>query len=324
VKNISRFGEPIESIIDDIKKTIGDGKLYVAFSGGLDSSVVAALAKIALGPERVELVTTKFDFTYPQSVNIIEQFTSMMGLKHVYVDGSEWQRKIWKKGPACNACTKGPKLQSVKKYSKGLVATGAELGDTWGQQGIKVNDGLYSPLSSLSRLEIEQIANVLEIKIQKIGENAGREGCMLKHLLKMMTSFEFHGYAVYESNRILMDLVESNGLTFSIANVKIIGPLSSNIALVNLWPEPSYEFKAMVKNELSKISQIDRTDFVDAPIELKITANSGIYNDEKARYWIENGRLKPDFARPISIEWKSSKNKRLSTFAVVDYQKVKL
>lgn len=320
MKNISRFGEKIDSIIEDIRKTVGDKKIYIAFSGGLDSSVVAALSKIALGSENVELVTTKFDFTYPQTIEIIEKFSSDLGLKHTFVDGSEWQKEIWRFGPACNACTKGPKLQSVKKYSQGgIVATGAELEDTWGQQGIKINDGIYSPLFSLSREEVQNAAQLLGLKITKIGENSKREGCILKHLLKMMISFDFHGRAVYEANKELMKIVKNADMNFSIANAKIIGPLSKNFALINLNPIPSSKFMSEVKERISKIPQIEKVEAVDRPIKLKVIANPGIYNDENAKYWIENGRLKPDFAAPVSIDWKVSQNNRLNTFQVVDF-----
>jgi uncharacterized protein len=321
VKNISQFGDLIDSIIEDIRKTVGNKKAYVAFSGGLDSSVVAALSKMAVGSERVELVTTRFDFTYPQTIDIVKNFSSEMGLKHVFVDGTEWQKNIWKAGPACNACTRGPKLQKVKEYSKdGIVITGAELEDTWGQQGIKVNDGIYSPISTLSREKIQNIAQILGLKIDKIGENSRREGCILKHLLKMMTSAEFHGKAVYESNVLLMNFVKNSGMVFSIANVKIVGPLSKNFALINLYPLPSDKFITQVKEEIQKIPQIEKVEVINRPIKLKIIANPGIYNDEKAKYWIEHGRLKTDFATSISVEWKISANNRLNTFQVIDYE----
>ncbi len=319
MKNISLSGD-IDFIIDDIKNTVGDKKLYVAFSGGLDSSVVAILSKMALGSEKVELVTTKFDFTYPQTIEIVRKFSSDARLKHVFVDGSQWQRQIWKSGPACNACTRGPKLQSVKSYAKdGIVATGAEFEDTWGQQGIKINDCIYSPISHLSRSQVQEIADLLGLKIEKIGENSRREGCILKHLLKMMTS-EFHGKAVYESNVQLMNIVKSSLTNFSVANVKIIGPLSKNFALVNLQPLPSPELLTEIKNIIGAIPQIEKTEIVNKSIRLKIIANPGIYNDEKARYWIENGRLKSDFAFPICLEWEISKNNRLNTFQIVDYE----
>ncbi|MCL4407036.1 MAG: ExsB family protein, partial [Thermotogae bacterium] len=189
----------------------------------------------------------------------------------------------------------------------------------WGQQGIKINDGIYSPISHLSRSQVQEIADLLGLKIEKIGENSRREGCILKHLLKMMTS-EFHGKAVYESNVQLMNIVKSSLTNFSVANVKIIGPLSKNFALVNLQPLPSPELLTEIKNIIGAIPQIEKTEIVNKSIRLKIIANPGIYNDEKARYWIENGRLKSDFAFPICLEWEISKNNRLNTFQIVDYE----
>ncbi len=320
MRSISQCGEFLSSIVEDIRKTVGTSKLYVAFSGGLDSSVTAALAKIALGVNKVELVTTRFDFTYPKTIEVVKKFAESLGLKHTFVDGADWQNRIWKFGPACNACTKGPKLQNVKAYANGLVATGADGNDTWGQCGLKNYNGFYSPLFSLSRKEVEALANCLELKVEKIGENAGREGCMLKHLLKMLAVPKFHGAAVYKSNLMLMSAIERYDMKFSVANVKIIGPLSKNIALINLKPLPSTSFARDLIKDLSTIEEIHSVEIVNAPLELKIIANPGIYNNEKSRYWIEKGRLAPDFAVPISVKWQNSKNNRLRTFQVIDYE----
>ena len=319
-RNISQCGELVDSIVEDIRKTVGKEKLYVAFSGGLDSSVTAALAKIALGADKVELVTTHFDFTYPKTIRVVKKFAESLGLKHTFVDGSDWQKRIWKSGPACNACTRGPKLQSVKMYANGLVATGADGDDTWGQCGLKKYNGFYSPIFSLSRKEVKMVADCLELNVEKIGENAGREGCILKHLLKMMVVPTFHGVAVYKSNLLLMSAIEEFDLNFSIANVKIIGPLSKNIALVNLKPSPPISFVEKLKRKLSNIEELHSMEIVDAPVKLKIIANPGIYNNEQSRYWIEKGRLAPDFAMPISVKWQISRNNRLTTFQVIDYE----
>ncbi len=314
----------IKQLVEDIINVVdesGSQKLYVAFSGGLDSSVVATLAKKALGKKRVELVTTRFHFTYPKTLEITKEFACSLGLKHTFVDATQWQAKIWKQGPSCNACTRGPKLISVKEYAKGdLVATGAESEDTWGKWGLKIHNGFYSPLFSISRNEVKKIANCLNIRIMKIGENSGREGCILKHLLKMMAVFDYHGKAVYKANVLLMRMIEKNKMDFSTANVKIIGPLSKNIALVNLKPYPSESFKNELKNELVKIEEISEVDFVDKPIVLDVLANPGIFNNKNSRYWIEHGRLAPDFSSQIKINWKLSKNNRLKTFSVVAYR----
>ncbi len=313
--------EEIKRIVNEIKKFSNEAGVCVAFSGGLDSSVVAALAVKALGKEKVELVTTKFAFTYPKTLEVVEEFSRWLGVKHSFVDATQWQERIWKGGPSCNACTRGPKLSSVKTYAKGrLVLTGAEGGDTWGKMGLKVYNGFYSPLFSLEREKVEQIADCLNLKIRKIGENAAREGCILKHLLKMMAVLSFHGRAVYESNLALMSFLKKEKMTVEIANVKIIGPLSENVALVNIKPIPSNDIKMKIKEKISKISVISKVEIVDRPIVLTLVANPGLYNNERSRYWTEKGRIAPDFAATVSLEWRISRNKRLKTFSVVSYR----
>ncbi|HOG35705.1 MAG TPA: ExsB family protein, partial [Petrotogaceae bacterium] len=52
--------ELVEKIKEDIVQTVGQERLYVSFSGGLDSTVVALLAKDALGSDRVTLLNVCF------------------------------------------------------------------------------------------------------------------------------------------------------------------------------------------------------------------------------------------------------------------------
>ncbi len=312
--------EKVESIVKEIKRISEETPVCIAFSGGLDSSVVAALAVKALGKEKVELVTTKFNFSYPRALSLVEEFTDSIGVKHTFVDGAKWQQTIWKGGPSCNACTRGPKLESVKAYAKGrLVLTGAEGGDTWGKWGLKMYNGFYSPLFSIPREEVKALANCLDLQIKKIGESSQREGCILKHLLKMLAVPNFHGRAVYEANVMLMNFLSEKKINAELANVKIIGPLSKNIALINVKSNLSQELKKELKARISHISVVSEVEFVDRPIVLTIIANPGLYNNAKSRYWIEKGRISPDFSAPVKVEWKISKNNRLKTFSVVSY-----
>jgi uncharacterized protein len=66
------------------------------------------------------------------------------------------------------------------------------------------------------------------------------------------------------------------------------------------------------------VEEIDEVRWIDGEAKLKILANPGIYNSREARYWIERGRLAPEFAFPIRFEWARSTNRRLETFQVVD------
>ncbi len=313
----------MREIVEDIRETVKDGKLYVAFSGGKDSSLVAILAKMALGEERVELVTVDWGpYTYEKSRKIVRSFAEKYGLKHTFIPSNGLQEKVWRYGPSCNACTRDVKTRLVKEYAGGcLVASGANASDSWGKTGLKVFDGVYSPLYRVGKAEINAMIDHLGIEVRKIGESAGREGCKLKHLLKMLINPNYHGRAVSVANEILLNVLEKHGFAPELANVKIIGPLSRNIALVNVKPFPPEEIVEEIVEKLSEEKTIDEVVVVDGPMRLFVLANPAIYRNEESRKWIKEGRLQPEFAFPIEIEWRESKNNKLRTFQVVDARK---
>nr|WP_296907474.1 7-cyano-7-deazaguanine synthase [Thermotoga sp.] len=306
-----------------MEETVKDGKLYVAFSGGKDSSLVAILAKMALGKERVELVTVDWGpYTYERSRQIVRNFAEKYGLKHTFISSNGLQEKVWRYGPSCNACTRNVKTHLVKAYAgKHLVASGANASDSWGKAGLKVFDGVYSPLYRVGKAEINAMLEHLGIEVKKIGESAGREGCKLKHLLKMLINPNYHGKAVSVANEILLNILEEHNFTPELANVKIAGPLSRNVALVNVKPLPPGKIVEKIVERLSREETIDEVVVVDKPIKLFVLANPAIYRNEASRKWVKEGRLQPEFAFPIEVEWKESRNNRLRTFQVIDYRK---
>jgi len=311
----------IEDIKKDIKDTIKDEKLFVAFSGGLDSTVVALLAKDALGKEKTELVNVLWGANvYSKSVEAVLKFAYEADLKINFVDGELEQEKLVSFGPNCNQCTRGIKMAKVKEFAlKNIVATGSNQCDSWGKTGIKLMNGLYAPLVNLEKKDINKILDYYGVKIQKIGENLEREGCKLKHLLKLAARNDYHIRAVSIANEVLIDILDCFEFKRTIANVKIIGPLSKNIALINVNPQPDEEIKKIIIEKLSTEKSINEIVWVDRPLKLVITATAGITNNVESRYWVLNGRLAPEFAFDVTAEWKATKNKKLKTFNVIDY-----
>ncbi|MCG2821434.1 MAG: asparagine synthase-related protein, partial [Candidatus Atribacteria bacterium] len=53
--------DEINNILEEIRKVSQGEEIVVAFSGGLDSTVVSALAIQALGREKVEAITVSFE-----------------------------------------------------------------------------------------------------------------------------------------------------------------------------------------------------------------------------------------------------------------------
>jgi uncharacterized protein len=209
----------------------------------------------------------------------------------------------------------------VKGVARGrLVLTGANRSDTWGKLVLKVCNGYYSPLLDLDKPKIRTIAGVLGLVIPRIGENPGREGCKLKHLLKPLVNPDYHGRAVADANELLLGLVKEAQFPAELANVKIIGPLSRNVALVNLRPVPPPDLEVRIATALREIPVLDEVHMVAGPITLIAKASPAVAGDPHARYWLQHGRLQPDFAFPIEVDWRPSTNARLHTFHVVDFR----
>lgn len=310
----------VEALLREIREVTAGAPVAVAFSGGLDSSTVAALARDALGADHVLLVTVNMgQYAYRRGNAIVLEMADQLGLQQRCLLGQKMQHVVQRGGPACNRCTREIKLGMVKAAARGrLVLTGSNRSDTWGQMGVKISNGIYSPLLDLDKPEIRAIADELGLRIPRIGEHWGREGCTLKHLLKPLINPDYHGRAVAEANEALLRTLAGAGFEAALANVKIIGPLRCNIGLVNVRPEPPDSLKAAVLSALRAIQALDEARFVDRPTRLIIKSGPALSGDAGGRYWVAHGRLAPDFAHPIEVEWRPSPNGKLHTFHVVD------
>ncbi len=309
-----------EGLIAEIREVSAGAPVAVAFSGGLDSSTVAALARDALGASNVLLVTVNMgQYAYRRGNAIVLEMAEQLGLAQRCLLGQKMQHVVQRGGPACNRCTREIKLGMVKAASRGrLVLTGSNRSDTWGQLGLKVSNGYYSPLLALDKPQIRAIADDLGLRIPRIGEHWGREGCKLKHLLKPLINPDYHGRAVAEANEVLLRMLADAGFQAELANAKIAGPLRRNVALINVRPEPPEALKGEILDAVGALEVIDEARFIDGPARLIIKAGPALAGDANARYWIHHGRLAPDFAHPIEVEWRPTPDGRLHTFHVVD------
>lgn len=298
-------------------------QVVVAFSGGMDSTVALFLTLEALGRERVLAVTVDWGPYLPEKARkniafLVEHF----GVQHTYLPGQHLLEAVARGGPSCNRCTKVAKLGAIRKFfGEGtLIIGGANKSDSWGIRGVKFLGDTFSPLFDLGKEDIAMLAAFLGIPIRRIGENRIREGCYLKHLLKPLASPEYHGKAVVAANDTLLRLLDEASYPRDIANVTVIGPLRENIALVNVSPLPEAPLRERIVSALSAIPELSRVVFVDAPLQLFIRANPGIYRNDLSRFWLARGRIQPDFAVPVECVFLPSTNRRLQTFQVVDYR----
>jgi uncharacterized protein len=320
--NNTEIAAKVDSTIKRIRQISAGKSVNIAFSGGLDSTLVLFLAKEALGKDRMKAVNVDFgQFTYKRAARNVNTICENMQVELYRISGEREQKELMKRGPDCNLCTKKIKLGLIKAYSKeGLVLTGSNQSDSWGKYGTDYFSGFFAPLFTCSKEEVGEMANYLDLKIERIGENAFREGCKLKHLLKPLVNPDYHGKAVSLANEILLDKIKELNIYSKMANAKIIGPLSKNIALINIFPLPaSQKHLKTILDSIASIEQIDSCTIVSKPLQLTIKADKGQFNNLRSRYWIEQGRLQPEFAAPLKFRWLLTTNHRLKTFQVVDY-----
>jgi len=93
--------DEITNILEEVKKTSREEDVVVAFSGGLDSTIVAVLAIQALGREKVEAITVSFgEYSYTKGLKNIQSISKDLDLKLKIVQGKKEQERVLKKGPA--------------------------------------------------------------------------------------------------------------------------------------------------------------------------------------------------------------------------------
>jgi len=298
-------------------------QVVVAFSGGMDSTVALFLSLQALGREKLISCTVDWGIYFPSLAREnVDYWVNELGVSHVYIPGREEMERIMRGGPSCNRCTKEAKLGTIRRYfgDRVLIVGGANQSDSWGKRGVKLLNNTYSPLFELNKEEIADLASFFSLPLRRIGENKLREGCLLKHLLKPLVS-SYHGRAVVKSNEALLKSLNERNIERDIANVKIIGPLRHNIALINVRPLPSPDVREEIADSLSSIEEIDEISWVDGPLTLVARANLGQYRNPSSLYWLEKGKLQPEFAFPVTVCWMPSSNRKLHTFQVVDFKK---
>ena len=315
------------SLQNEIRKTLPpESRVAIAFSGGMDSTVAACCVRAAIGEERAVLVHFNFGpYTYQKTAENVKSLSRRIGLPLILIDKQKEIEAVSRKGPSCNLCTKRVKLGGMMAFANehraDWIISGANQSDTWGQYGIPIHRNTYSPLFHLNKPEIRVMLEYFGFTLGDVrsGESALREGCKLKHLMKAMAVPEYHGKAVCLSNEMLLSRLREEQVDSEFANVKIIGPLGRNIALINAFPLPPIPLRKRLVAEIATLDEISEAAFVDRPVTLYLKANPGLFRSQHSRYWLEAGKIQPEFSEQLRFVWMESPNRSLKTYHAVDY-----
>jgi GMP synthase (glutamine-hydrolysing) len=78
-----KLEDRLDLVIEDIQRTVGDRNVFVLVSGGVDSSVTAALLFKALGPEKVYAVHIDSGLMRHQESDLVCDALKALGLRHL-------------------------------------------------------------------------------------------------------------------------------------------------------------------------------------------------------------------------------------------------
>ena len=83
------YEELVADQVERIRSQVGDKKVLLALSGGVDSSVVAAMLIKAIGKQLVCVYVNHGLMRKGESESVVEVFKNQMDANLVYVDASE-------------------------------------------------------------------------------------------------------------------------------------------------------------------------------------------------------------------------------------------
>ncbi len=272
----------IEEQIAEVRAQVGDKKVLLALSGGVDSSVVAALLIKAIGKQLVCVHVNHGLMRKDESENVIKVFKGELDANLIYVDATdrfldllagvsepEKKRKIIGKEFIEVFADEARKLSDVDYLAQGTIYPDIleSIKQAEGKQAVKSHHNVGGLPEDLKFELVEPIKLLFKDEVRVVGEALGLPHAMVYRqpfpgpglgvrCLGAITRDRLH--ALREADAILREEFDKNGLAGKVWQYFVVIP---DIKSVGVKDESRYEGWPAI------IRAVNTTDAMTATIE---------------------------------------------------------
>ena len=272
----------IDEQVKIIRDQVGDKKVLLALSGGVDSSVVAALLVKAIGKQLVCVHVNHGLMRKNESENVIEIFQNQMDANLIYVDATdrflsllngvsdpESKRKIIGKEFINVFADEARKLEGISYLAQGTIYPDIleSQKQAEGKKAVKSHHNVGGLPEDLQFELVEPIALLFKDEVRVVGEALG-----LPHAMVYRQPFPGPGLgvrclgaitrdrleALREADAILRDEFDKNGLAEKVWQFFVVVP---DIKSVGVKDDSRYEGWPAI------LRAVNTTDAMSATIE---------------------------------------------------------
>ena len=272
----------IEEQIKEVRKQVGDKKVLLALSGGVDSSVVAALLIKAIGKQLVCVHVNHGLMRKNESENVVEVFRNQLDANLIYVDATdrfldllagvsdpEKKRKIIGAEFINVFADEARKLEGVSYLAQGTIYPDIleSIKQAEGKKAVKSHHNVGGLPEDLQFELVEPVKLLFKDEVRVVGEALG-----LPHAMVYRQPFPGPGLgvrclgaitrdrlnALREADAILREEFDNNGLAGKVWQYFVVIP---DIKSVGVKDESRYEGWPAI------IRAVNTTDAMSATIE---------------------------------------------------------
>ncbi len=283
----------IEEQIANVRAQVGDKKVLLALSGGVDSSVVAALLIKAIGKQLISVHVNHGLMRKDESENVVKLFKDELDANLIYVDATdrflnllagvaepERKRKIIGKEFIEVFADEARKLEGVEFLAQGTIYPDIleSIKQAEGKKAVKSHHNVGGLPEDLQFELVEPIKLLYKDEVRVVGEALG-----LPHAMVYRQPFPGPGLgvrclgaitrdrldALREADAILRDEFDKNGLAEKVWQYFIAVP---DIKSVGVKDESRYEgWPAIIRAVNTKDAMTATIEEIPYPVLHKIT-----------------------------------------------------